>query len=122
MKKRKFSNKQRQKFKENKAAGWAFKPQPKSRPVAPVKAFDGEDFYKSREWREIRVKVLERYKCSCMMCGRSPQAHGIVIHVDHIKPISRNPSLALNIENLQILCEDCNLGKGNRYQTDYRPC
>lgn len=46
---------------------------------------------------------------------------GIELHVDHIKPISRAPDLALNINNLQILCKDCNLGKGNRDKKDWRP-
>ena len=56
-----------------------------------------------------------------MMCGRSPKVHGIILHVDHIKPRSKYPELELDITNLQILCEDDNLGKSNRYETDYRP-
>ncbi len=78
-------------------------------------------FYESREWRELRVKVLEKYECKCMMCGRSPKDHGIVIHVDHIKPRSKYPELELDFNNLQILCEDCYLGKLNKYETDWRP-
>lgn len=54
------------------------------------------------------------------MCGRSPKIHGVVIHVDHIKPRSKFPELALDVNNLQILCEDCNVGKLNRFETDYR--
>lgn len=80
-----------------------------------------KDFYVSREWRALRVRILEKYKCQCMMCGRSPQIHGVIIHVDHIKPRSKYPELALVLENLQLLCEDCNLGKSNKYQTDWRP-
>lgn len=79
------------------------------------------DFYKSKEWKEIRVRVLEKYECKCMMCGRSPKKHGIVIHVDHIKPRSKYPELSLEFNNLQILCEDCNVGKSNKYDTDWRP-
>lgn len=79
------------------------------------------DFYNSAEWRKLRARVLEKYECRCMMCGRSPKDHGIVVHVDHIKPRSKYPELALEFSNLQILCEDCNMGKGNRYDTDYRP-
>lgn len=80
-----------------------------------------EKFYASKEWRELRVRALERYDCKCMMCGRSPKEHGIVIHVDHIKPRSKYPQLSLNFDNLQLLCADCNVGKGNRYETDWRP-
>ena len=33
------------------------------------------------------------------------------IHVDHIKPKSKHWDLRLDINNLQVLCEDCNFGK-----------
>lgn len=79
------------------------------------------DFYKSKEWRSLRVRVLEKYECKCMMCGHSPKEHGIVMHVDHIKPRSTHPHLQLREDNLQLLCEDCNLGKSNKYKTDWRP-
>ena len=87
----------------------------------PKKEVKGSDFYIGNEWRRLRVKVLEKYNCKCMMCGRSPKDHGIVIHVDHIKPKSLFPELKLEESNLQILCEDCNIGKSNDYITDYRP-
>ncbi len=45
---------------------------------------------------------------------------GIPLHVDHIKPRSKYPDLALDINNLQILCESCNLGKGAWDETDFR--
>lgn len=86
-----------------------------------VTKLQNEDFYSSKDWRKLRVRVLERYQCSCMMCGRSPKAHKIVLHVDHIKPRSKFPELSLTFDNLQILCEDCNLGKSNKYDTDWRP-
>lgn len=82
---------------------------------------DPKEFYKSPEWRLLRVRVLERFQCKCMMCGRSPKEHGIVIHVDHIKPRSKFPELGLDFNNLQILCDDCNIGKSNKYETDWRP-
>jgi len=81
----------------------------------------GKGFYNSKEWLKIRVRVLEKYGCECMMCGRSKKNHGVVIHVDHIKPRSKYPELELDINNLQILCDQCNIGKGNRYETDWRP-
>ena len=85
---------------------------------APVQR---KEFYESKEWLQLRVRVLEKYGCRCMMCGRSYRSHGVVIHVDHIKPRSKYPNLALEFSNLQILCEDCNIGKSNKYETDYRP-
>lgn len=78
-----------------------------------------EDFYNSREWNEVRYFAFEKYGNYCLVCGRG-RKHGAVLHVDHIKPRSKYPELALDIENLQILCADCNLGKGNRDDTDWR--
>lgn len=82
---------------------------------------DSKSFYASPEWRKLRVRVLEKYGARCMCCGRNHKDHGVVIHVDHIKPRSKHPELSLVFENLQILCEDCNLGKSNLYDTDWRP-
>tara|TARA_Y100000780_G_scaffold231336_1_gene256437 strand:+ start:706 stop:1131 length:426 start_codon:yes stop_codon:yes gene_type:complete len=68
------------------------------------------DFYRTQEWRSLRVEVLAESNRRCLLCGNSPQ-HGITLHVDHIKPRSLFPELALDKNNLQVLCEDCNLGK-----------
>lgn len=78
------------------------------------------NFYETREWRELRYKVLIKYKATCMCCGRCSKTHGIVLHVDHVKPRSKFPELSLDIDNLQILCADCNLGKSNKDTTDWR--
>jgi 5-methylcytosine-specific restriction endonuclease McrA len=51
----------------------------------------------------------------------SPKVHGIVIHIDHILPRSKYPELSLVFDNLQVLCESCNLGKSNKDETDWRP-
>lgn len=76
-------------------------------------------FYKSNEWRAVRYQALKKHGACCQCCGRS-RKHGIVIHVDHIKPRSNYPELELNIDNLQVLCEDCNLGKMARDEIDWR--
>lgn len=78
-----------------------------------------DSFYESEEWRTLRYQVIEFYGSRCMACGKTPK-HGVMIHVDHIKPKSRFPELALEFNNLQILCDDCNLGKKNLYITDWR--
>lgn len=78
-------------------------------------------FYDSTEWYKLRYRVLQKYDASCMCCGQSPKRNKIVLHVDHIKPRSKYPSLELCFDNLQILCAACNLGKSNLDDTDWRP-
>lgn len=76
------------------------------------KAPPKKDFFKSREWQELRWQVIKESDGRCVYCGRSRAHHGVTIHVDHIKPRSRFPHLALEKDNLQVVCEDCNMGKG----------
>ncbi|WP_083775368.1 HNH endonuclease [Gloeothece citriformis] len=43
------------------------------------------------------------------MCNQSILLKGS--HIDHIKPLSKYPNLALETTNLQITSSDCNLSK-----------
>lgn len=74
-------------------------------------------FLDSQEWLTLRYQILLRYGRQCMCCGTSEGE----IHVDHIKPRSKYPELALDPENLQVLCRACNLGKLAWDETDFRP-
>lgn len=78
-----------------------------------------KSFYQTREWKSLRYRALKERGNSCECCGRSPK-DGIKIHVDHIKPRSLYPHLALEITNLQILCDECNIAKSNTDETDWR--
>jgi len=73
-------------------------------------------FYTSREWRELRYTAIKTMGRKCQACGSSNKE----IHVDHIKPRSKFPGLELTLSNLQILCVDCNIGKSNKDDTDWR--
>jgi 5-methylcytosine-specific restriction endonuclease McrA len=42
------------------------------------------------------------------------------LNVDHIKPRRRFPELSLDPDNLQVLCGNCNTGKGSWDTTDWR--
>ena len=77
-------------------------------------------FYATRAWKELRYKVLIKNGQRCQCCGASA-IQGASLHVDHIKPRSFYPELALDESNLQILCGDCNIGKSNKDVTDFRP-
>lgn len=86
--------------------------------IATVVSTDA--FLSTFEWRRLRMKVIKHYGPVCMCCAATP-ATGAVINVDHIKPRRLFPELALDFDNLQVLCHDCNHGKGNWDQTDWRP-
>jgi len=74
-------------------------------------------FYDSDKWLRTKRKILLMYGTRCMKCS----AIGIEMHVDHIQPRSKNPSLELTPSNLQVLCKSCNLNKSNLHTIDYRP-
>jgi hypothetical protein len=78
-----------------------------------------DKFLETFEWRRARMKALKRYGARCQCCGASPMT-GAVMNVDHIKPRKLFPHLALSLDNLQVLCHDCNHGKGNWDMTDWR--
>lgn len=81
---------------------------------------DDSAFYTSRAWRVLRYETLRKWGARCQCCGRTAR-HGAVIQVDHIRPRGVFPRLALAADNLQVLCRDCNLGKGAVDSTDWRP-
>lgn len=83
-------------------------------------AFESTDaFLASYEWRRVRMQALKKYGSRCQCCGATP-ADGLRMNVDHIKPRKLFPQLALDVTNLQVLCEVCNHGKGNWDMTDWR--
>lgn len=56
-----------------------------------------------------RWDVLTRDGCQCIYCGASPAKNKVVLHVDHVVPLSKGGK---NIaSNLVAACEDCNLTK-----------
>ncbi len=84
----------------------------KDKPVEVV------NFYSTQAWRAARFAALKRCDGRCQLCGA--RAGKYALHVDHIKPRSLYPARALDPENLQVLCRDCNLGKSNKDVTDWR--
>jgi len=58
----------------------------------------------------LRFRVFCRDKFACVACGRTPKIHNVVLHADHIVSVHEKGKTTL--ENLQTLCQDCNLGKG----------
>lgn len=79
----------------------------------------GDPFHSSPRWLQLRYDTLKKYEGRCQCCGARPSDVN-PLQVDHIKPRSKYPNLALDPNNVQVLCRDCNIGKGARDETDWR--
>lgn len=84
-----------------------------------------QQFYDSWEWKAARYKVLQKHGPVCMLCGSTRKdldldGKPVRIVVDHIKPLHTHWAMRLNLDNLQVLCHDCNMGKGAWDTTDWR--
>lgn len=99
-----------------------FEKSPEARPIHVAKKHrqmnKTRTFLHSWEWRELRFEVLRERGARCELCGATSKEQRI--EVDHIKPLSKFWHLRLDKNNLQILCRECNMGKGNRHFDDFR--
>lgn len=68
------------------------------------------EYERSRMTAKLRYEVLKRDNYRCRICGASASDGVTQLHVDHIVPVARGGKTELN--NLQTLCQRCNLGKG----------
>jgi len=64
----------------------------------------------------LRYQALLRSGGRCALCGATKDQ--TTLHVDHILPRSRGGKNV--VENLQVLCAECNLAKSNRDTADLR--
>lgn len=96
-----------------------FSPIPYLKPgERPTKAHT-DAFYKTRAWKNLSYATKRRYGARCMLC-RSEGGPDNPIVTDHIKSLRHYWHLRLDPANMQVLCTECNLGKGSRDSTDYR--
>ena len=66
-------------------------------------------FYNSKEWEITRKSVLMRDRFLCVRCGRPAEE---VHHKKHITPENiGDPSVTLNMDNLESLCKDCHFNE-----------
>lgn len=101
---------------------FVYAPKKASQSIRPIGAphpdyVRNDGFYVSRQWRELRLLALDNCRC-CQACGARPP--DVKLHVDHVIPRYKAPHLSLSLDNLQVLCEDCNLGKGAWSTADFR--
>jgi hypothetical protein len=62
----------------------------------------------------LRFKIFKRDNYKCVMCGRSPATtFGIELHANHIIPWTKGGKT--REDNLNTLCNECNIGKSNQY-------
>ena len=94
-----------------------FRSWPEKKPTAIMR----DEFYLSREWRNSRARyqAIKAARGACQACG-ARKSDGVKLVVDHIKPVRHYWHLRFAADNLQVLCEPCNLGKGSWDQTDWR--
>ncbi|HDR8448207.1 TPA: HNH endonuclease [Bacillus cereus] len=74
-------------------------------------------FYKSKEWKALRLQAIQRAKNECEHCKqngkvttratRDRRGRKIKMDVNHIKPVKTHPHLALELDNLEYLCVRC---------------
>ena len=84
----------------------------------PKEALSQEELKEINRRRKIRdttrYAVLERAGFKCQCCGSKPlKNNDVILHIDHIIPHSLGGSN--NVDNLQVLCDKCNLSKQNRF-------
>lgn len=70
--------------------------------------------YNKREAIKTKIKseVLKRDNYECKKCGSKNN-----LHIDHIIPVTKGGKNLLN--NLQVLCQQCNISKSNRNAIQY---
>ncbi len=86
------------------------------------KVIDERRFYSGEVWNsierverakvsnELRQEIFERDGYTCVICGSTEKES---LEIDHIKPISKGGKT--EPDNLQTLCHDCNVRKGNNF-------
>jgi len=65
-----------------------------------------DPFYKSMDWKRIRLAVLVRDGWRCTSCGMEVRGKG-QSRVDHRIPRKARPDLAMDKANLRTLCAAC---------------
>lgn len=66
-------------------------------------------FYRTAAWLSAREQVFARDGYKCAECGDEEGP----MNVDHIRPRSKHPGLALTLTNLRPLCWPCNRRKAS---------
>lgn len=79
-----------------------------------VQHHESKQYQRTMLTNSMRYDVLKRDGFRCQICGRSVKDDPYLkLHVDHIIPVSKGGKSIMS--NLRTLCDDCNLGKKDKY-------
>lgn len=78
--------------------------------LAVLAGLPARTFYKTPEWRRLRIEAFAAYGCHCMRCGARP-GDDTRLYVMHRRPRGLRPDLAFDVKNLWVLCGDCRQGE-----------
>lgn len=68
-----------------------------------------KQFYRSKEWQEVRQAILIRDHYLCVKCGAPAEE---VHHIRHLSPENIGDlAVALDAKNLQSLCRECHFAE-----------
>ncbi len=76
---------------------------------------ESKEYQRKAMTQSLRYDVMQRDGFRCVLCGRTA-SDGVKLHVDHIRPVSKGGKTV--ISNLRTLCDECNLGKSDKYDED----
>ncbi len=64
-----------------------------------------EKFYHTTQWRKCRAAFVALNHGKCQICGKKGNLvhHRIHLNEENVD----NPDIALNFDNLELLCKDC---------------
>ena len=70
-----------------------------------MKDYDNSVFYHSKAWKRVSTAYMTSKSYICERCGKPAK---ICHHRKHLDGINVNdPTVALNFDNLEALCQDC---------------
>jgi len=67
-------------------------------------------------WDTDLINIFQNQNSRCTLCGKVLDENG-TLHIDHIEPLSKGGTTT--VDNLQILCVYCNIGKYDLSVDDY---
>ena len=79
-----------------------------------------QGFYLKPAWRKIRLLALQRDHYLCQECLRQKRITQAT-EVHHLVPLEDDPSLGLELSNLQSLCWNCHEATKHRKQEPVLP-